>query len=202
MDAKARFARLCGRLAIVDDVSENVWTDLYSRYSESHRHYHNLHHIEAMLVKMDEVSAGDVAMELAIWFHDVIYDPRARDNEEQSAAFFVTRMGPYLDAMLCCEVLRLILATDYARPGTGMVDENLIRDIDLSILASSPEDYTSYAAAVRKEYAHVTDEDFRKGRMALLKRFLEAPIYQSASFGSMEKQARNNIQAEIDSLAG
>lgn len=200
MSSSGRFLHLCLQAGVPVVVAKDVWDALDSRYSESHRHYHNLRHIAAMLAKMDDVSPGDVAMELAIWFHDVIYDPRERDNEEQSAAFFVAEMADSLDPMFCLDVVRLILATDYSRKRTGAADEDLLRDIDLSILASAPEDYQAYTEAVRQEYAHVPDEDFRKGRVAVMKRFLEGRIFQTEAFASEEPKARENILREIDAL--
>lgn len=197
MSSSGRFIHLCDEAGVPLDAAGVTWESLHSRYSEPHRHYHNLRHIGAMLAKMDEVSPGHTAMELAIWFHDVIYDPRARDNEEQSAAFFVTEMADHLDPVLCSEVVRLILATDYARERTGSADEDLLRDIDLSILASAPGDYQAYVEAVRREYAHVPDEDFRKGRKTVMERFLEGRIFHTDAFAAEEARARQNISAEM-----
>lgn len=202
MSSTGRFLHLCQQAGVREETARDIWDSLHSHYSEPQRHYHNLHHIEAMLAKMDEVSPGGVAMELAIWFHDVVYDPKARDNEEQSAAFFETGMTDHLDPMLRADVVRLILATDYARQRTGAADEDLLRDIDLSILASAPEIYQSYTEAVRREYAHLPDEDFRKGRAAVMKRFLEGRIFQTDAFANGEPKARENIRREIDTLTG
>lgn len=200
MEDAARFAKLCQELGLPSDTASRAWIALHARYSEPHRHYHNLRHIESMLARMDELAPDDPAMELAIWFHDVIYDPRKRDNEEQSAAFFVAEMADSLDPVLCIDVVRLILATDYARERTGAADEDLLRDIDLAILASAPDIYQAYTEAVRQEYAHVPDEDFRKGRAAVMKRFLETRIFQTDAFASEEPKARENIRDEIAAL--
>lgn len=201
MNSRERFLHLCGRNGITTVAAFRAWSALHTRYTESHRHYHNLRHIESMLFEMDQVSPGDTAMELAIWYHDVIYDPKARDNEEQSATFFETGIGHNIDRNLSGNVVRLILATDYARPRSGKPDEDLLRDIDLSILASPVENYAAYTLAVREEYTHVTDEDFLKGRRAVMERFLEGRIFHTESFAAEESRARENIRAEIASLA-
>ncbi|RYD44439.1 MAG: phosphohydrolase [Verrucomicrobiaceae bacterium] len=202
MSASGRFLDVCRQAGVDVTSSRDVWHSLHVLYSEPHRHYHNLRHIESMLARMDEVSPGDTTMELAIWFHDVIYDPRARDNEEQSAAFFVRTMAPHLDTLVCSDVVRLILATDYTREPTGKKDEELLRDMDLAVLASDPEIYQAYAEAVRREYSHVAEEDFRKGRKAVMERFLEGRIFQTGAFASDETRARENIRAEIARLTG
>src|SRR5438128_12245744 len=67
---------------------EPVWADLSKRYTERHRAYHTLRHIEQCLVEFDEVrreAVDPIAVELALWYHDAVYDPHARDNEERSA---------------------------------------------------------------------------------------------------------------------
>ncbi|MES2660834.1 MAG: phosphohydrolase [Verrucomicrobiota bacterium] len=201
MEIEQRFIDLCQRLTIGETIATGAWSALYTCYTEPHRHYHNLRHIEAMLSKMDDVAPGDAAMELSIWYHDAIYDPKARDNEERSATFFGTEFGHHLDKDLSDRVVRMILATDYARPRSAAPDEDMIRDIDLSILASAPEDYRAYTLAVRMEYAHVPDADFRTGRRAVMERFLEGSIYHTAVFAAEESKAKENILVELDSLA-
>ena len=200
MNSSVRFLNLCTRLGISDDESLNVWKRLFENYSEPRRGYHNLKHVEDMLGWLDLVIQGDIAMELAIWFHDVIHDPKARDNETRSAEFFEARMGGLVDAPLAGEVVRLIQATDYSRERSGRQDEDLIRDIDLSILAADPADYLAYCTAIRAEYSHVADDDFIVGRQAVLKRFLVGPIYFTDRFLALEDAARRNIELEIQRL--
>jgi predicted metal-dependent HD superfamily phosphohydrolase len=200
MRYRERFLNLCVKTGISSAVSSEVWSILESRYSESHRHYHNLRHIGSMLEKLDLIDAGNIGLEFAIWFHDVVYDPKARDNEEQSAVLFESMLGGHLDDEIAKEVVRLILATDHARVKTGRHDENLMRDIDLTILASSEDEYREYASAIRREYAHVPDEDFRRGRSAVLEHFLKAPIFGTVSFSRFESAARLNLESERNGL--
>ncbi len=77
---------------------------------------------------------------------------------------------------------------------------NLISDIDLSILGASPEDYAAYRDAIRCEYSAVPEGKFTAGRLSILRRFLSQRIYTTAFFEQLEKQARLNIQEEIESL--
>ena len=139
-------------------------------------------------------------MELAIWFHDVVYDPLGRLNEEKSAEYFVEHFGACPPDSLTENVVRLILATDSTRPRTGTHDENLIIDIDLTILGASPEDYAVYKDAIRSEYSAVPEEKFRGGRKAILLRFLSQPIYSTDYFQQLETQARINMQEELQML--
>lgn len=176
--------------------------DLLVRYAEEGRHYHNLSHIAKMLAWLDAAGAGTPEMELAVWFHDCVYETSGRDNEAASAVHFERTMGCFLDAPAVSTVVRLILATDFRRPRTGQPDEALLIDIDFSILGSPWEEYDAYRAAVRREYAAVSDTDFIPGRSAVLRHFLTSRIFTTEFFAPLEQSARNNIQRELALLEG
>ena len=196
----ARFNDLCCRIGVEDGKSQDIFNSLVSLYSQDYRTYHNLSHIDRMLSWLDKSGGGSDAIELAIWFHDAIYEPLASDNEEESAQYFTAHIGSLIDDNLVTDVTRLILATDPRQARSGAADEDLIIDIDLSILGSPPEDYDTYRTAVRNEYSSVSDSDFRVGRISVLQNFLSEQIYATQLFGQLEKQARDNIQAELVSL--
>jgi hypothetical protein len=67
---------------------ETCLTALRVRYAEPHRAYHTQAHVDAMLASLQELGETIVhpaAVELAIWYHDAVYDPAAADNEARSA---------------------------------------------------------------------------------------------------------------------
>lgn len=194
------FLRLADETGITAATASDVWQQLATFYAEPVRSYHNLHHVEAMLTDLEHVDPGNIAMTMAIWFHDAIYNPKAADNEIRSAAFFETSFGRFLDSKLAEDVVRLVNATDYSRRRSGNQDEDLMRDIDLSILAAGPADYVNYCQAIRSEYSHVSEADFSRGRRSILLKFLEAPVFRSPGFVSREENARLNIQAELERL--
>ena len=139
-------------------------------------------------------------MELAIWFHDVVYNPLGSHNEAKSAEYFRERLGSSVSEALADDVERLIMATDSTRPRSGRDDENLIIDIDLSILGASPGEYAEYREAIRSEYSAVPEEDFVIGRRKILQRFLSQRIYSTSYFERLEIQARVKIQNELEFL--
>jgi predicted metal-dependent HD superfamily phosphohydrolase len=200
MEARKRFLELCARLEVAEETAKSTVDTLLTLYGEPHRHYHNLRHVVSMLEHLDCVSSGNDPVELAIWFHDAVYDPKSHDNEAQSAALFMSCLGAQVDLKLAGKVIQLIMATDYSKPWNDEQDENLIHDIDLSILASPREIYLEYGRAIRKEYSHVSEDGFRAGRRAALAGFLERRIYQTASFTGAEAAARENICAELETL--
>lgn len=193
---KSRFLMWCITAGADGDSAARLWLDLGSRYSEHGRHYHTLDHIAASLAHLDTVGLN-AAVEGAIWFHDVIYDPTRDDNEEQSAAFFMESTAGWIDPALAERIHRFILATD---PRVAREDDpeiNLMVDIDLAIFGAEAAEYDAYVAGIRREYAHVPDEDFRKGRDMIMRRFLEEPLYRTEEFRSREAIARDNIRREL-----
>jgi predicted metal-dependent HD superfamily phosphohydrolase len=183
--------------------------ELIGAYREAHRHYHTLDHIAALLVLLDRHgdAAGDRdALALAILFHDAVYDPMRRDNEEASAALAARRLTDlgFPDG-LCAKVVRCILATRHEpdADATSDPDVALLLDLDLSVLAAPPAAYRGYAQAVRREYAHVPDALYRPARKHVLEGFLARDqIYRTDRLHALwETPARANLAAEIAELA-
>ena len=170
-------------------------------YSEDGRYYHTLDHVRDCLEIMDS-HGGDDVLELAVWFHDAVYDPRAADNEKRSAD--VLRQAAEAAGMTAETVnraCRLVEITDHRM--TPLDDqERLIVDIDLSILGASAETYDRYSRNVRLEYAHVAEEAYCTGRTAVLRSFLNRErIYSGDGFvAEYEAKARENIMRELARL--
>lgn len=203
---------LMTRLGVNKAEGQRVLAALAARYEADGRAYHNLAHIQQVLQAAAEIKALAVdytAVQLAIWFHDVIYVPGAADNEAQSAHFARTTLPQLaLAAAQIQAVAALILATrlasvvDRAAGAVAHPDAPIIQDADLAILGQAPPVYDRYAAAIRQEFAHVPDAGYRNGRAQILTHFLEQPrIYHTEQFFvKRESQARQNIQRELESL--
>src|SRR5690348_17112290 len=114
-----------------------VYRDLVSLYSQPHRHYHNLSHITECLAELDSVhdlARQPDAVELALWFHDAVYETRSQDNEEKSAELARRRIADAGGtADLCNSVADLVLSTK-AHDSSLHPDAPLLVDVDLSIL--------------------------------------------------------------------
>ncbi|HEX7899907.1 MAG TPA: N-methyl-D-aspartate receptor NMDAR2C subunit [Planctomycetota bacterium] len=161
---------------------------LKARYAEPHRRYHTLEHIEHCLAEFDPALAQDPeAVELAIWFHDAVYDTRRSDNEERSAAWLLELLP---EAKRAAE---LILVTKHHQASTP--DEALLVDVDLAILGQSKERFDRYEKQIREEYAWVPGLIFRRKRRKILRGFLERPfIYGTEAFrAKYEAAARANL---------
>ncbi len=177
-----------------------VFGRLAARYSGPCRSYHNITHIADCLSQLDTCGPDrhSSALELALWFHDVICDPRRKDNEAKSALIFAAEAGE-LPAGLVSQVSHLIHVT--ARHEASTTEEALLCDIDLSILGRDPATYQTYAAAIRQEYAWVTDPEWQRGRASVLQGFLARPvIYRTPTFRRLESRARSNLTIELAAL--
>lgn len=184
------------------------WVEELGRiYSGVDRHYHNMGHIDACLALVEELRGEflDVeAAEVAVWFHDVIYDARRGDNEERSAAFAEERLRQSgMGAERVRRVVELILATRHKGvPGDG--DGRLVVDIDLAILGAEWEVFEAYEMGVRREYGHLRDEVFWPGRGAFLEGLLgRGRIYGTEILeGRLEGRARVNVLRSIERVRG
>ena len=184
-----------------------TWQKLATLYSEPHRHYHTLDHVAACLKWLDHyrhLADDPLTVELALWAHDVVYDPRASDNEARSADWFAEHFASStLTKDQKNRVHTLILATIHPHPPTDM-DLALLQDIDLGILGSDAELYDCYEVWIRQEYAFVSEEAFGEGRRAVLQGFLDSQvIYHTLALREkLELPARNNLSRTLVKLRG
>lgn len=181
-----------------------VREQLLRAWSAPGRHYHARSHLEACLALFDQhraLAQQPAQVELAIWFHDAVYDSRAKDNEEQSALWARRTMtASGIGAAHVARVEALVLATKAHFAADA--DTALLLDIDLSILGAAPEVFDQFDRDVRQEYAWVPEEGWRSGRAAVLKGFLARPrIFQTPALAqALEAQARENLARTIEKL--
>lgn len=183
-------------------VPSETLEELLNAYSSSDRYYHNLTHIQDCLSIFDEtrsLATFPEAVELAIWFHDAVYDPKRSDNEERSAAWAKSAIAHSgLSSDLAEYVSCLILATRH-HVAVNDRDTQLLVDIDLSILGREPEIFWQYETNIRKEYAWVPEDLFRQKRISILHSFLERSHIYHLDFyrEKFEAQARRNLEQAI-----
>jgi predicted metal-dependent HD superfamily phosphohydrolase len=183
-----------------------AWFEILdTHYAEAHRYYHTARHISECLAEFDGAShlaTQPVAVELALWFHDAIYDTRAADNEEQSAVLAQRCLeNAGADTSLRASVRDLVLVTK-AHEGSAHPDAPLLVDIDLSILGTGQSRFLEYEDQIRQEYAWVQEDLFKTKRAEILERFLARDvIYRTPRFyQTHEKQARANLRLSLDLL--
>jgi predicted metal-dependent HD superfamily phosphohydrolase len=189
-----------------DSALADAFTELTKCYAEKHRHYHTARHIAECLALLDEaraLSEHPDEVELALWFHDAIYNTHAKHNEAQSADWSVRVLKESGAAQAVMDrVHALIMATCHAAlPKTR--DACVLVDIDLSILGATPQRFDAYELEIRAEYAWVPEILFRATRRKILGEFLQRPsIYSTDDFKQkLENSARANLARSLQALA-
>lgn len=185
---------------------DGLLTELTGRYSEPHRHYHTLEHLDACLRHLAGVRdqlerPQEVA--LALWFHDAIYEVGATDNELRSADWArqaLLAAGGAADA--ADRIHAAIMVTRHDQPAQN-ADQRLMLDVDLAILGAPAAVFDAYEQQIVQEYQSVPRAAFRSNRQRILQGFLDRPqIYHSAAFlATRETQARANLERSIHALA-
>lgn len=179
---------------------------LCTRYSETHRHYHTLQHLDACLGHLarlrDQANrAPEVA--IALWFHDAIYDIGATDNERRSADWASTALAAAgVTPQVADRVHALIMVTRHDQP-PQTPDQALLLDIDLAILGAPGAVFDGYEQQIFREYQSVPPAAMRSNRRRILQGFLDRPrIYHTQTMhDAREALARENLQRSIQALA-
>jgi predicted metal-dependent HD superfamily phosphohydrolase len=188
-------------------LSDDVRSRLIAIYSGADRHYHDWHHIEALLALAKEHAreiADNAAIEAAIWFHDAVYDTAKSDNEGKSAELATELLAGVADKERLEFIAAMIRASANHRVPASMHapaadDCALFLDMDLAILGSPAEEFAAYERAVRQEYDWVPEKQWLAGRSQVLANFLARPfIYASPQFRrSHEAAARSNLKRSL-----
>lgn len=190
--------RLWGELG-ASEIPGGVYNQLVAAYSEKHRHYHTLQHLRECLAHFEAAASlarHPAEVELALWFHDAVHDPRRHDNEERSADWARrTVLGAGCDAAVAERVHALVMATK-GHAASDDPDTALLLDIDLAILGASEARFQEYERQVRAEYAHVPDAEFHARRADVLAGFAGRPrLYLTGPFhDALEQRARANLR--------
>jgi len=182
-----------------------VFAELSAHYADPPRAYHSLDPVVRCLDELEtarHLAQCPLEVELAIWFHDAVYDPRARDNEAKSAELARRAAQELLFPRASAKrVYHLILATRHdVLPTTA--DQRLLADIDLSILGAPTEEFDEYERRIREEYAGVSEAEFRAARADILEKFLSRPRLYATEFflNRYEQAARENLRRSLTRL--
>lgn len=201
-----RFAALWNRCLVEGASTEAlpVYQELVRRYSEPHRHYHTPEHIGHCLRQLD-LAAGLMddadAVEMGLWFHDAIYDPRASDNERRSAELFTQVVDQDVSTAFRQSVYNLIMVTMHPEHPKSL-NEQFMVDIDLSSFGLPWDTFQRHSEAVRREYAHLSDQRFYPNQIGFLRSLLARPAFFFTDFfrARYEKTARENIGRHLQEL--
>jgi len=206
---KSRWEELCQRVSKAAATQhfaaiQRLYDDLAQRYSEPHRYYHTLPHIEFMLDHLSEIEReveNLTTVEFAIWYHDAVYDPQRNDNEERSALLFQEAARHLkLPDDLTQQTARAILATKHHQAVTR--EEAVLIDLDLLILGQPRALFDNYERAIYREYDFVDPQIRAAKRTSILTAFLRRPsiFHTEQFFKTYEQQARENLAYSLEKL--
>lgn len=169
---------------ITSDVSSKWFNIIIDKYSETHRMYHNLEHISRMLRQCKNHLGGRTnqvlnydLLKYAIFFHDIIYDPKSKTNEVDSANLFKEfSEEAKLSVELTNDVIVAIIQSANHMLGSSNPNIQMFLDLDMFILCSSESLFSSYCEKIRQEYSFVPDEIYNVKRSEFLASIKEYPL--------------------------
>jgi predicted metal-dependent HD superfamily phosphohydrolase len=202
-----RWLKLMASLRVNEEAARRVFADLVKHYNGDGRHYHVLAHVGELLDtagEMRDLAQNYQTVQLAIWFHDVIYDPRGKENEVKSAEYgrrALQELG--LPERIINRVSELILKTVSHVSQHEDGDALILLDADLAPLGADEEVFARQSQALRREYSWVPEDEYQANRAKILGGFLARErIYQTERMYQLrERQARNNLSQAIAELS-
>ncbi|MEO4208760.1 HD domain-containing protein [Acinetobacter pittii] len=181
---------------------QKIYDELIAAYSEKQRAYHTVQHLYECLSLYELIRSelnDPYSVALALWFHDAVYDPEAKDNELKSVELFEQAMAQDLSSDTLEKIKRWILATQ-KHALTDETDLQFLLDIDLAILAATPERFIQYEQQIQQEYSWVDPEVYSIKRKQVLIHFYQSePLYQTVYFQkNFELNAKDNLRRILE----
>lgn len=177
--------------------SETWWNKILLNYSSHNRYYHTLEHLDELLSYSQKLNLNLFEYQvviLSIFFHDYVYDPQSAMNEEDSATEFLAFAEEVsLHPDISAAVQKFIIATKNHSNENNDPLLTLFLDLDLSILAASPDRFMRYEKEIRKEFLFVPDELYTQERAKIMKKFQPMP-FKSEWGKQLESQAQENLK--------
>ncbi len=205
MDLQNTFLTLVNQHTPDVVLANNLWDEIKRSYSNKKRHYHNLFHLNHLLGQLlsvrDSIANWDAVL-FALYYHDIVYDPLKKNNEEKSAVMAEKRLSTLKiprESIDSCT--RHIQATRVHQKSDDS-DTNFFTDADLSILGSEWNAYDVYRHQVRREYSAYPDILYKPGRRKVLQHFLQMErIFKTNTFfDKYENRAKFNLEKELNQL--
>lgn len=203
---RIKWEGVCNYFKIDKTTQDEIWEDIVKFYSEKHRHYHTFAHIADLFLRKSQdpfefIINDHQTMDFAIIFHDVIYQTTSMSNEEDSAAFFDSKLRGFVPQEVLTKVMSYIIHTKAHQVGSSDDEDlKLFIDLDLAILSDNQVAYGKYAAKIRQEYIDIPFEIYCQKRAEFLRRMETKPIFASSNFRALEFQAKENILWECIQL--
>ena len=202
----SRFERLWRRCVASPPSPDgaDVYAQLTRLLGAPYRRYHTLDHIHDCMHRLDKVAAllnDPDAVEIALWFHDAIYEMDSGTNEEESAKLF-ERLSNGAEPAFRRRVCGLILATRHFG-GERDHDRRFMVDIDLAGFGASWDEFMRNGVLLRQESPKKTDAQYLTGQVSFLKKLQRRRhVFATEYFRDRyEAKARSNQRRLLGDLA-
>lgn len=186
---------------------------LTTLYAQPHRHYHNINHINDCLTELENIPAKLITdtereiVEVAIWYHDAVYNPYSRKNEINSAALYSQRSyrtafgKAVYDAIIATGFHTITQTADrmiYIDSGMPLTTQVML-DIDLSGFGKPWNICKRHSENIYMEYPNTSTLEFYQGRIKFLETInaRESLYYTDYFKEKYHKQSKENIDVEI-----
>jgi predicted metal-dependent HD superfamily phosphohydrolase len=199
------FSNLISKYCNDENLKADYWQEIEKNHSQKSRKYHNLLHLENMILELEPVKDQILDYEtllFSVFYHDIIYKATSKDNEEKSAEIAKKSLEKLdISSERVIKIYNQILATKSHQKSKDS-DTNFLLDADLAILGKDWKIYEQYTQQIRKEYSIYPDFLYNPGRKKVLIHLLEFDeIFKTDYFKDKYEQiARENIEREIQLL--
>jgi predicted metal-dependent HD superfamily phosphohydrolase len=205
---KSEWTKLFSSFTDDSVLTDQLYNKVITDYSVTSRHYHNILHIQNMLLCADKLKGLSINYPLllfSVWYHDVVYVPLKTNNEEQSYDYAKKHLIQIKIGREKLHVIKeLILSTKNhcIRNKSDSLDIKILQDADLQVFSNDREKYKTYMQQIREEYKMVPEFVYKPKRMKIIKTFLGMNhIYRTPDFREEnEAKARENLKFELDQL--
>ncbi len=89
------FLKLAAKYTSDQNLANQLWLEIFTKYSDPKRHYHTIAHLEKIISELmevrDQIVIWDTTL-FAAFYHDIIYKAKNSNNEEESAKLAALRL--------------------------------------------------------------------------------------------------------------
>ncbi len=184
-------------------IDDETLNKIIYNYNSPERYYHTMQHINEMFSLLEDWEKDNhfhsTYIPLAILFHDAIYNPFSKTNEEDSVKLFDESV--YMDSKAKQEIKDLIMITK-THQSNGYHVQDLMIDLDLAILGSNSIRFDEYERQIRAEYKSVSDQVYNAGRIEFIRGIMDRPkiFLDDYFYKKYEENARTNLKNLLKSL--
>ena len=186
----------------IDDTVESI----IKHWSEPQRSYHSIDHLKDLLemIKKLNVPTGPKDFDpqsprlidnhlfyllvITAIYHDIIYDPKSKDNEAKSAEYFKSKVKnkTLFDKIIC----DAILATKTHKTANRV--SKIFNSLDMDILNRDYPELLKWEKGIYQEYKFYGNENYKKGRLEFLESELNNYPKNKENLEKLIKFVKNN----------